>query len=785
MGMSTSQVSKMLKDPVCGMSVEESKAAAVRKHGEQRFGFCSTHCVDQFDANPEQYLEAQAASCCHGSDDAPQVKYEAGDQRIFTCPMHPEVRQASPGSCPICGMALEPEAPSLEEDTTELRAMSKRFRVAALLSLPILVIAMGDMILPGEPVHSILGQLWSNWIELLLATGVIFYAGWPLLTRGVASVKQRSPNMFTLIALGVGVAYFVSVVAVLAPGWFPETVRNEHGGVPLYFEAAAVIVALALLGQVLEARARSQAGGAIRALLELAPATALRVEGEREIEVPLADVMTGDVLRVRPGEKIPLDGVVLEGSSSVDESMLTGEPIPVAKTEGDELVGGTVNGTGSLLLKATSVGDETLLARIIGMVAQAQRSRAPVQALVDRVSAWFVPIVLLIAVLAFGVWMLVGPEPRMSFAILAAVSVLIIACPCALGLATPMSIMVGTGRGAGAGVLFRNAEAMQSLRLVDTLVLDKTGTLTEGASSLTQIHAAPGFTRDQVLRLAAGLEKGSEHPLAAAILRAAQRDELELPKIEGFDSVTGKGVIGRCSEGELALGNLGLLMAQGVATPQLPDEVEAWRDEGATLIFLAVGGQFAGALGVADPIKASTAEALADLHRFGLRLVMLTGDNERTARAVAAKLKIDEVIADALPEDKVAVVERLQSEGRLVAMAGDGINDSPALARADVGIAMGSGTDVAMETADVTLLGGDLRGIARARKLSVATMQNIRANLFFAFAYNAAGVPIAAGVLYPWTGALLSPMIAAAAMSLSSVSVILNALRLRRVSLEA
>lgn len=774
----------MLKDPVCGMSVEESKAAAVREHGEQRFGFCSTHCVDRFDANPEQYLEAQASSCCHAGHDQPEVEYQAGDERIFTCPMHPEVRQTGPGSCPFCGMALEPEAPSLEEDTTELREMSWRFRVAALLSLPILVIAMGDMLLPGDPVHALLGKTWSSWLELLLATGVIFYAGWPLLTRGVASVKQRSPNMFTLIALGVSVAYFVSLAAVLAPSWFPETVRTEHGGVPLYFEAAAVIVALALLGQVLEARARSQAGGAIRALLQLAPATALRVQGEAEVEVPLADVKKGDVLRVRPGEKVPLDGLVLEGRSSVDESMLTGEPMPVAKAAGDELVGGTVNSTGSLLMKAAKVGDQTLLARIIEMVAQAQRSRAPVQALVDRVSAWFVPIVLLIAVLAFVVWMLVGPEPRFSFALLAAVSVLIIACPCALGLATPMSIMVGTGRGAGAGVLFRNAEAIQTLRLVDTLVLDKTGTLTEGAPSLTQIYAAPGYNQTQVLRLAAGLEKGSEHPLAAAILAAAQRDELELPKIEGFDSVTGKGVIGQSLEGKLALGNLALLESQGVANPQLPNEVEAWRDAGASLIYLAVNQEFAGALGVADPIKESTAEALETLHRLGLHLVMLTGDNERTARAVAAQLKIDQVIADALPEDKVAVIERLQSEGRLVAMAGDGINDSPALARANVGIAMGSGTDVAMETADVTLLRGDLRGIARARKLSVATMQNIRANLFFAFAYNAAGVPIAAGMLYPWTGTLLSPMVAAAAMSLSSVSVILNALRLRRVSLE-
>jgi len=773
----------MLNDPVCGMSVEESKAAAVRKHGEQRVGFCSTHCVDQFDTNPEQYLEAQIASCCHGSNDSPQVEYEADDQRIFTCPMHPEVRQAGPGSCPICGMALEPEAPTLEGDTTELREMTKRFSVSALLSLPILVIAMGDLALPGEPIRSFLGQAWSNWIELLLATGVIFYAGWPLLARGVASVKQRSPNMFTLIAIGVSVAYLVSLAGVMGPGWFPESVRNEYGGVPLYFEAAAVIIALALLGQVLEARARSQAGGAIRALLQLAPATALRVNGEQEIEVPLAEVKKGDVLRIRPGEKVPLDGKVLEGSSSVDESMLTGESMPVAKTAGDELVGGTVNSTGSLLMEAARVGDETLLARIIGMVAQAQRSRAPVQALVDRVSAWFVPIVLLIAVLAFAVWMLVGPEPRMNFAILAAVSVLIIACPCALGLATPMSIMVGTGRGAGVGVLFRNAEAVQSLRLVDTLVLDKTGTLTEGSPSLTEIYAAPGFTQEQVLRLAAGLEKGSEHPLATAILRAAEQDKLELPKIEGFDSVTGKGVVGASKVGSLSLGNLRLLRSRDVAVPQLPDEVEAWRDEGVTLIYLAVEGKFAGALGVADPIKLTTAEALAGLHRLGLRLVMLTGDYERTAQAVAAKLKIDEVIADALPEDKVNVIERLQSEGRRVAMAGDGINDSPALARADVGIAMGSGTDVAMETADVTLLRGDLRGIARARKLSVATMKNIRANLFFAFAYNVAGVPIAAGVLYPWTGALLSPMIAAAAMSLSSVSVILNALRLRRVSL--
>jgi Cu+-exporting ATPase len=695
--------------------------------------------------------------------------------------MHPEIVRDRPGSCPICGMALEPRTVTLEqEENPELCDMSRRLWISVPLTALIVISAMGHLI-PGHPLVAIAPPRFWVWFELVLATPVVLWGGWPFFVRGWHSIVNRSLNMFTLIALGVGVAYLYSVVATLFPFVFPQSLRGESGEVGVYFEAAAVIVTLVLLGQVLELQARSRTGAAIRALLGLAPKTARRIEADgSEQDVPLERVQVGDRLRVRPGEKVPVDGSVLEGRSAIDESMITGEPIPVEKGEGDRVIGATVNGTGSLVIRAEKVGSDTLLAQIVGMVAEAQRSRAPIQKLADLVAAWFVPAVVLIAVVTFAVWALVGPEPAMAYALINAVAVLIIACPCALGLATPMSIMVATGKGATVGVLFKNAEAIEVLRQVDTLVMDKTGTLTLGKPRLVSVIAAAGVAEDHLVRLAASLERGSEHPLAAAIVAGARERSVSLAEPEGFESLTGKGVSGSVDGAKVALGNRALLADLGVDPGELAVGAEAMRAEGQTVMFVVVDRRVAGLLAVADPIKETTPEAIRELHREGLRLVMLTGDSRTTADAVARKLGIDEVIAEVLPVQKVDVVKRLQREGRSVAMAGDGINDAPALAQAEVGIAMGTGTDVAMESAGVTLVKGDLRGIVRARKLSRATMRNIRQNLFFAFVYNALGVPLAAGVLYPSLGILLSPIVAAAAMSFSSVSVVGNALRLRR-----
>jgi Cu+-exporting ATPase len=698
--------------------------------------------------------------------------------------MHPEIVRAAPGSCPICGMALEPRTVSLaEEADPELADMTRRFRVSLVLTLPFVAYAVSE-VLPGDPVRQVVPAAVTAWLQLLLATPVVLWGGWPFFVRGWRSIVNRSLNMFTLIALGVGVAYAYSVVATLVPEIFPTSFRMHGGAVAVYFEAAAVITTLVLLGQVLELRARSQTSSAIRALLGLAPRTARRLgAGGAEEDVPLDAIVPGDRLRVRPGEKVPVDGVVLEGASSVDESMMTGEPIPVEKSPGVQVTGGTVNGTGSFVMRAERVGRETLLAQIVRMVSEAQRSRAPIQRLADTVSAWFVPAVVAVAIVAAVVWGLAGPEPRMVYAIVNAVAVLIIACPCALGLATPMSIMVGTGRGAMTGVLIRNAEALEVLERVDTLVVDKTGTLTEGRPRLSAVVTAAGVTEDDLLRLAASLERGSEHPLAAAIVAGAQERGLSLTEATDFQSVTGKGVTGRVAGRPVALGNRRLLDDLGVAPGPLTERAEALREDGNTVMFVAVDGHAAGLVAVADPVKASTPEALDLLRRSGLRVVMVTGDSRLTAEAVARRLGIDEVQAEVLPEQKIETVKRLQAGGRRVAMAGDGVNDAPALAQADVGIAMGTGTDVAMQSAGVTLVRGDLRGIARARRLSQLTMRNIRENLFFAFVYNALGVPIAAGVLYPAFGLLLSPVIASAAMTFSSVSVIANALRLRRATL--
>jgi Cu+-exporting ATPase len=772
----TAKDALVVVDPVCGMQVSEQTAAARATHGEHTYLFCSTRCHERFTENPAAFLAGTAVN---------EPSVPAHQDALYTCPMHPEVKQVGPGTCPICGMALEPESPSSDSDDSELRDMWRRFVVGACLTLPVVVLAMGDMVLPGSPIHDFLGARASGVLELLLTTSVVFYSGWPLLVRGAESIKRLAPNMFTLIAIGVSVAYFHSALAVFAPGLFPEAFRTAEGTVGLYFEAAAVIVTLVLLGQVLELRARSKTGSAIRALLDLAPKTARLIEGGAERDVPLETVSVGDLLRVRPGESVPVDGEVTEGASNVDESMVSGEPMPVEKSVGATVIGGTVNGTGSLVVRATEVGEGTLLARIVELVASAQRSRAPVQNLVDRVSAWFVPAVVVIAVLAFVAWALVGPQPALAYALLAFVSVLIIACPCALGLATPMSIMVATGKGAQSGVLFRNAEAIQTLRGVDTVVVDKTGTLTLGAPRFDKVLTGGGIPADQVLSLAAGLERGSEHPLARAILDGAAERALDPAQVSDFQSVTGKGVTGVSGGQRLALGNSTLMQEEGASLDHLQADADELRDGGATVMYLAVDGVAAGALSVADPIKDSTPAALAQLHGQGLRIIMLTGDNERTAKAVAERLGIDEVVADALPADKLRVVERLQNEGHRVAMAGDGINDSPALARADVGIAMGTGTDIAMESSDVTLVRGNLDGIGVAHRLSQLTMRNIKQNLVFAFGYNAAGVPLAAGVLYPVTGWLLSPMVAAAAMSLSSVSVIGNALRLRAARLQA
>jgi P-type Cu+ transporter len=761
------------KDPVCGMTVDPASARSAAHDGKTYY-FCSAGCKTQFVANPAKYLNPQPA---------PVSATAAGS--LYTCPMHPEVQQQGPGSCPKCGMALEPATPSLaEEDDSEQKSMTLRFWISLVLSLPVLVLSMGEMF-PAYDLGQKIGHTVSGWLQFALATPVVLWAGAPFFVRGWQSVVHRSLNMFTLIALGVGAAYLFSVIALLVPGVLPDAFRMDNGMLPLYFEAAAVIITLVLLGQVLELRARSQTSGAIRALLQLAPKIAHRVDAAgNESDVDLSEVQAGDTLRVRPGEKIPVDAVVLEGTSHVDESMLTGEPEPVRKTADAAVTGGTLNGSGSLLVRADKVGADTLLSQIVQMVAEAQRSRAPVQRLVDQVSAWFVPAVVLSAVLAAVVWAIWGPPPTLAHALVMAVSVLIIACPCALGLATPMSIMVGVGRGAQEGVLIKDAAALETLEKIDTLVVDKTGTLTEGKPSLQAVIALDGFTEEDVLRLAAAVESSSEHPLARSIVEGAKaRDVKATSKATDFESDPGLGVWANVDGRRVTVGNLRLMQREKIEDRELQAKAEDAREQGQTAIFVGVDGKPAGLLCVADAIKSTTAEAVAALHKEGIRIIMLTGDNARTAKVVGDTLGIDEVVADVLPADKAAVVKRLQSEGRVVAMAGDGVNDAPALAQAQVGIAMGTGTDVAMQSAGVTLLKGDLRGIAKAVRLSRRTMKNIRQNLFFAFAYNALGIPVAAGVLYPFFGILLSPMIASAAMSLSSVSVIGNALRLRGAKL--
>jgi Cu+-exporting ATPase len=764
--------SALVTDPVCGMQIDPATAAGSHTYKGKTYYFCSPSCLNRFRIAPEKYLNAERPSGMEPAGSGP-----------YTCPMDPEVVQDGPGACPKCGMALEPRIVMLEEPPNpELVDMSRRFWIGLALSAPLVLMAMGHEWV-GHWVRGMIGPRLQAYLELALATPVVLWGGWPFFARGWASIVNRSLNMFTLIAIGIGTAYLHSLAAVLAPGIFPASFRGPDGEVGRYFEAAAVITVLVLLGQVLELRARSRTGSAIRALLGLAPKTARRLrEGGHEEEVPLDLVRPGDLLRVRPGEKVPVDGVVTEGASAVDESMVTGEPIPAERTAGSRVTGGTVNGTGGFVMRAERVGSDTLLARIVRMVSEAQRSRAPIQRLADRVSSYFVPAVVLTAAVTFIVWSLVGPEPRLAYALVNAVAVLIIACPCALGLATPMSIMVGVGRGATLGVLIKNAEALEILEKVDTLVMDKTGTLTEGKPRLVSVVPAMGGDESELLRLSAGLERGSEHPLAAAIVAGAMEKGVEIPKAEEFRAVTGKGVVGKIAGRPAALGNPKLMEELRVPHGDLVPQAEALRRRGQTVMFVAVDGKAAGLLGVADPIKPSAPEAVRDLLREGIRVVMLTGDHRLTAEAVARELGLDEVRAEVLPEQKGEIVKRLRAEGRIVAMAGDGINDAPALAQAQAGIAMGTGTDVAMESAGVTLVKGDLRGIVRARRLSRATMRNIRQNLFFAFIYNALGVPVAAGLLYPFAGILLSPIIASAAMTFSSVSVITNALRLRRIA---
>lgn len=799
----------MAKDPVCGMAVDESKAAASAVYDGLTYFFCSAHCKKKFDLKPADYCGKPNAGG-HGTPAGslytcpmhPEVRQDhpgscpkcgmaleaagvpaAGTGTSYTCPMHPEVIQDHPGTCPKCGMALESVMAQAEEENPELADMSRRFRISVVLAAPVFVLAMtADLMRSWLPAG--LSMKAVQWIEFALATPVVLWCGWPFFVRGWRSVRTWNLNMFTLIALGVSMAWLYSMAALLFPHAFPARMRMEGGLVDVYFEAAAVITSLVLLGQVLELRARSRTNAAIKLLLGLAPNTARVVrDGGEEEDIPLEEVQAGDILRVRPGEKIPVDGVVTEGKSAVDEAMVTGEPLPVAKETGEKLIGATVNGTGSLLMRAEKVGSDTLLARIVGMVAAAQRSRAPIQKLADTVSGYFVPAVIATAAIAFAAWWGWGPEPKLAHAVINAVAVLIIACPCALGLATPISIMVGTGRGATAGVLVKNAEALELMEKIDALVVDKTGTLTEGKPRLAAVEAEEGFTGDEVLRLAASLERASEHPLAAALVRGAGEKALKLVKPGDFQSVTGKGVTGTVDGRKIAVGSLKLLESLAISAGALPQRADTRRTAGETVVLVAVDGRAAGLIAVADPVKASTPEAVRELHAEGIKVIMITGDNKATAMAVAAKLGIDRVEAEVLPEQKAEAVKRLQAEGRVVAMAGDGINDAPALAQAQVGIAMGTGTDVAMESAGVTLVKGDLRGIVRARKLSRAVMKNIRQNLFFAFIYNSAGIPVAAGLLYPFFGILLSPMIAAAAMSFSSVSVIVNSLRLRKLPL--
>ena len=760
-----------VKDPVCGMTVDPHTAKHRHTHDGRPYYFCSGKCREKFMADPAKYLVAerkQAAPVAAGT--------------IYTCPMHPEIRQEGPGSCPICGMALEPEVVSADTaPNPELADMTRRFWIALAVTIPVFALEMGGR-LYGP--HQGVGQQTSNWIQLVLATPVVLWAGWPFFERAWTSLKTMHLNMFTLIAMGTGVAWIYSIVGTLLPGAFPAAMRGHDGSVAVYFEAAAVITVLVLLGQVLELRAREQTSGAIRALLDLSPKMARRIKPDgTDEDVGLDQVVVGDKLRVRPGERVALDGAILEGRSSIDESLVTGESMPVTKSVGDKVIGGTMNQSGGFIMRADKVGRDTVLAQIVQMVAQAQRSRAPIQRLADQVSAWFVPAVIVAAALAFIAWSVWGPEPRFTYGLIAAVSVLIIACPCALGLATPMSIMVGVGRGAQSGVLIKSAEALERMEKVDTLVVDKTGTLTEGKPSVVAIKTANGIAEADLLRLTASLELSSEHPLAAAIVRSANERGLTLAPVENFDSPGGKGVTGSVEGRKLVIGNQRIMTEAGIDTASLASAADDLRRDGATAIFVAIDAKAAGIIAIADPIKATTPSAIAALQAAGIRVVMLTGDNATTAKAVAAKLGITDVEAEVLPEDKSKVVERFRKQGRVVAMAGDGVNDAPALAAADVGIAMGTGTDVAMESAGVTLLKGDLNGIVRARHLSAATMSNIRQNLFFAFIYNAAGIPIAAGVLYPLLGVLLSPIIAAAAMALSSVSVIGNALRLNRVKL--
>ncbi len=813
--------SDTVTDPVCGMELSRDSGFRL-EYGGEVYHFCSEHCEHKFEDDPEHYLHAEH-ECSHAVTASPAESqgssFSSGEgaytcpmhpeirenqpgacpkcgmalERVdvavavartdYTCPMHPEVVQDHPGTCPKCGMALEPRIVDVGEDDSELKDMSRRFVVSAVLAVPVFILAMIADLAPGW-LPSSMSMRAVQWIEFFLATPVVLWGGWPFFVRGWQSVRTWNLNMFTLIGLGVGVAWLYSMVALLFPGIFPPNMHQEGGTVPVYFEAAAVITALVLLGQVLELRARSSTNAAIKMLLGLAPNSARRVNADgSEEDVPLEQVMPGDILRVRPGEKIPVDGKVSEGSSFVDESMVTGESVPVEKGPGDALIGATVNGTGSLLMRAEKVGADTLLSQIVHMVSEAQRSRAPIQKLADVVAGYFVPAVVLIAVLTLIVWGFWGPEPRLAHAVINAVAVLIIACPCALGLATPMSIMVGTGKGAGMGVLIKNAEALEILEKVDTLVVDKTGTLTEGRPRVVSVRPGEGFTERELLRLAASLERASEHPLAEAIVRKAEGEGIRLSPATAFESITGQGVSGTVEERHIGLGNRSLLDGLSVDVGHLQQLADEGRAKGQTIIFLAIDGKPAGFIGVADPIKETTAEAIKDLHGEGVRVVMLTGDNRTTAEAVARQLGIDQIEAEVMPDQKADIVRKLQADGRIVAMAGDGINDAPALAQSHVGIAMGTGTDVAMESAGVTLVKGDLRGIVRARRLSRATMRNIRQNLFFAFIYNSLGVPVAAGVLYPFFGLLLSPIIAAAAMSFSSVSVIANALRLKRAKL--
>ena len=759
-------------DPVCGMEVEPSNAAKSMNYHDETYYFCSDSCHDKFHQNPEQYLEETQQPERQNSQDAD----------YYTCPMHPEVKQDTPGDCPKCGMALEPATVTKSPgEDQELKSMTLRFWVCLVFTLPVFIFSMSDMI-PGLPLHEWISKQSGHWLQLVLSSPVVLWGGWPFFQRGWKSVVTWNLNMFTLIGMGTGVAFLYSIVATIAPQIFPLSFQSEDGTVAVYFEAAAVIVTLVLLGQMLELKARSQTSSALRSLLELAPATAKRIkEDDSEEEISLDEVQEGDRLRVRPGEKIPVDGAIIEGSSTIDESMVTGEPIPVEKKKDDPVTGGTINQTGSFVMKAERVGDDTLLSQIVKLVSEAQRTRAPIQKTVDVFAGYFVPAVIVVAILTFIVWSIVGPAPAMAYGLINAVAVLIIACPCALGLATPMSIMVGTGRGAQEGVLIRNAEALETFERVDTVVVDKTGTLTEGKPKLVTLEPAEGYASDDVLQLIASLEQSSEHPLAHSIVDAANEKGVTLKNVSDFESVTGKGVVGSVDERRVALGNQKLVNQEGGNINKWEQRAEELRKEGQTIMFCMVDGNFAGLFGVADPIKETTHEAIKTLHNQGISVVMLTGDNKTTANAIASKLHIKQVYADVLPEEKNEIVKQLQEQGKTVAMAGDGINDAPALAQANVGIAMGTGTDVAMESAGVTLVKGDLRGLAKAYQLSRYTMKNIRQNLVFAFGYNTLSIPIAAGVFYPFFGWLLSPMVAAAAMSLSSVSVIGNALRLRKI----